>query len=48
LGRPPFAAVRGALIPDRNVVDVSAMEVNDTLQLDVVTPPRRPSAWSKG
>jgi large subunit ribosomal protein L25 len=26
-------------IPDRIVVDVSAMEVNDTLQLDVVTPP---------
>ncbi|MEX2105281.1 MAG: 50S ribosomal protein L25 [Solirubrobacterales bacterium] len=26
-------------IPDRIVVDVSAMEINDTLQLSVVTPP---------
>ena len=28
-----------AEIPDRIVVDVSAMEINDTLQLTVVTPP---------
>jgi large subunit ribosomal protein L25 len=26
-------------IPDRIVVDASAMEINDTLQLSVVTPP---------
>jgi large subunit ribosomal protein L25 len=26
-------------IPDRIVVDVSAMEINDTLQLSTVTPP---------